>query len=353
MFNHTFITRMLAEHFILSEQSMLKAEILVVRYIFGLCKIKEFAATIRELTGTTSLDFRRHLNSSGYLIRNVKLYLHQCNSLPIHSSVLEPLTKDFQLHEGDWRIARVFKCAEFKSEFSAFDSCYPMSIKEFDALVTHCISQLTVYTAKYVHKKLRFIYSSENCDPEDFIIELLADAIAGICDQYPVYHSTLHATNVCKRIIKNRGNNIIDHYTSKGANTLVRGKDGTFTSLKVSFDVLLDSIYNNGAEESSIFGAASLHREETKMSVQHYVKSLGNKQKKVIHLLSHYNREFTTWLHRNGYVEDLDNEQYLDNCVKRSKLVNYLEAVSEYLDVPPTKVKNFIQHIRKDLREAA
>jgi len=107
----------------------------------------------------------------------------------------------------------------------------------------------------HAYKKLRFIATSNNLSLEDLAFELKVKAVS--CFYYKtVYLSNAHALNTVKRAVFNHGLNLIDFYTAKKRQRLVKTEQG-FTNL-VQTDVA--SIDGVTSTNDSLYGYnANIH----------------------------------------------------------------------------------------------
>jgi hypothetical protein len=274
------------------------------------------------------MELRRSIGS-GYMLRNVKLWVFN----GVYSAM-----DDFEVAQDD---LAYFECLDYdtKQEIAALrERCRPISLAEMDYAVDLCIDEVREYAIKYVKSKLRFIYKSEHYDPEDFALELLTHCIVAIYNQYPRIDSTLHAVNVCKRVIKNMGTNIIKKFTSSGRSTLYRNGDGTFSSFKCSYDVVMNTLAEIPVDHD--------------LSFQHSIDcitSKGNKRSKFVKCLTSYDSEFTEWLQSNQFIRSGCNEEFYDRLHSDGRAADYTSILCNYLGATDKQLSHWYKTLRIDL----
>lgn len=316
----------------------------ILRYLFRDISSSQLNKDIREELGskTNIIKFRKELTRKGYIF-NLKAWLFAC----VHYEVSTPeevrkLASMYEVHETDLELANMLY-GPLLDTLREYTLTYKvLSLKKFRKHVTRIIKEVEVYTRKFVNKKHRFLMKSNHFDLEDFVLELIAKGIQSLILMYPCVKSSLHATNVVKTSIKHHGINLIKHYTSKKKATLVRFSDGTFGSLKISYNTLLNersydktSTYTvsdicGGLSDSSESGNSKL---DMQLSVLQLEKGVKPKQKTFIRLLmGEYHQGFTVWLNNKG-ITNKDNDDWHSMLLKKNTLDRYIKLTLDYLGV--------------------
>lgn len=303
----------------------------VIRYMFKLDSLGEFGNRARECGYQSTMEIRRSI-SNGYFLRNLKLWLYSGK----HKS-----WRAYQVDEKDSDLFKVLD-SETKEYIKGLRvQQKPVSLKDMDYAVDYCLKEVQVYASKYVYHKLRFIYKSEHFDPEDFVLELLGYCIVGIYNQFPRIDCSLHAVNVCKRIVKNMGTNIIKKFTGVGRATLYQNVDGTFSSFKCSYDAVYDSISNmmDERQDSTMFDH----------SLEKMLATYGTTRATFLRCLTGTDKGFTEWLYRKHYIRGGCNEDFHDRLILRGDNQRYIGILEEYLDVDEYITTNWLKSIKKSM----
>lgn len=303
----------------------------IIRYMFKFDSLGEFGKRSKECGYNSTMEIRRQI-SNGYFLRNLKLWLYSGKSSK---------WGQFQVDEKDSNLFKVLDQATKDEIVKLRGRLRPISIEDMDYAVDHCIQEVQVYTSKYVYHKLRFIYKSEHFDPEDFVLELLGHCIVGIYNQFPRIDCSLHAVNVCKRIIKNMGTNIIKKFTGVGRATLYRNADGTFSSYKCSYDAVYDSIANmmDERQETTTFDH----------SLEKMLATYGATKATFLRCLTGTDKAFTEWLYENNYIRGGCSEDYHDRLIKSGDHDHYVEVLAYYLDVDSIITENWLKSFKVGL----
>jgi hypothetical protein len=329
-------------------------EVAVVRYMFKLDNVTDFGARIRELCGTSSIEIRRNLNNNGYVMRDLKLWLYDA-AQGGRSRILRT-AEEFGIDASDIRVCRVFKDADTLNRLRELHVSHaPISPSDLQSAVTHCLDSVRDYAMKYVRSKLRFICKSEHIEPEDFALELMGNCVAGIYAQYPRLDSTLHAINVCKRIIKNMGTNIIKRYTTEGRAVLVRNQDGTFSSNKCSYDLMFDNVDADHQDNQHHPVLDEQERIHLRMSVEHLLSKYneGGAKHTLMRLLMGPDVQFTQWLYDQEIITSGDNEDLHDSCLRTNTQNDYLIYCAMYLGTDDQTIQRYLRHFAYHLGVAA
>lgn len=303
-------------------------QLYIVRYLFKLDSLNTFNANCRSIDLNSTMELRRSL-SNAYMLRNIKLWLF---------SGKYSLREDFEVSEDD---TVYFECLDddTKSEIALLrQRCKPISLEEMDYAVDVCINEVRDYAIKYVKTKLRFIYKSEHYDPEDFALELLAHCIVAIYNQYPRIDSTLHAINVCKRVIKNMGTNTIKRFTSNGRSTLYQNQDGTFSSYKCSYDVIINTLAETSVEYDG----------DLKYSIEALTKK-DSRRASFVKCITGHDVAFTEWLKQNQFMRSGCNEEYFDRLHADGRTDEYFNTVANYLGATDKVVGSWLRTLKRDL----
>src|SRR5205085_1438118 len=120
----------------------------------------------------------------------------------------------------------------------------PLTPAKLDNLITDVINEIETHTSKFVFKKHTFILDSEGEDAKSIKQELYFWATYAILKAYPRIDSFLHAVNIAKTALHNRGINLIYEHTAQSRKRLIKNPDGTFSSRQVPLQSLVTTTGN-------------------------------------------------------------------------------------------------------------
>ncbi|QJT71076.1 hypothetical protein GR11A_00038 [Vibrio phage vB_VcorM_GR11A] len=357
----TILDSLLTKHFNTPIDKKQRKKILLstLRHVLRIETSSQHKETLRKVYGAESrvIDFQRDLSNTGYIIKNLKLFLvyHYNSKLFGVSQLLKP-AKLFGLKVEDAKLINLLR--EDTDALTKLDKLCkklekPLTVKEMDSLLISVNSKLFTYTSKFAGRKLRFATLGSHLRIDDIASELRLLGMQGLLKAYPQMDSELHALNIAKRTIHNQGINMIHHFTSQGRCSLVREDDGTFSSLKVSLDVFDES---SGPTECSV--AVSLDgstvsagdaTSDLSMTYKRLIKAHKGSKKKFIKLLAgHYSPSFSRWLTKNStYIEQ--NDELFDRLQRRGSLSRYINLVSDYLGMSRSDSTRFLTELKEGL----
>lgn len=339
----------------------------VLLYMFRGINAKDLNAALDGLCGNKKA-FRIALRDSGYLFK-VKMLLFYCAANGIKSSrdpQVGKLLNKFMVHGEDAKLIQfVNKTDTLRLLLRAHAKKYTvMTLQQFRHMLGGVSNEVEVSAIKYARKKMTFISRSNGFDIHDLSTELLCNSIQAVMSMYPCIESPLHAQNIMKREIHNSGVNAILHYTTQSRGTLVREKDGTFTSLKVSYDSLVKERYlyavNDVGADSSGMSSMQFGEEsdptrdvvsDTIAATQLLAAHKGKKQKLLYLMTGEVNARFTRYLRKNKLVRvDKDNEDFFHVLSKKDGgMDTYIEHAMDFLNIEHRKGQRFLKRLRTNL----
>lgn len=328
----------------------------VLRYIFRVINASEFASELREVDKTfSSKKTRLSLLRNGTVLKNIKLFTYAS----IHySGVPRNL---YQVPHKDEEI--VLTCLDsdrkFRGRLRSFSrkGYRPYTLPKMDSLVKSVLMDVSTHTAKFVHKKLRFVIQSNGIEASDIKQDLYSWGAYSIFKAYPQIDSYLHAVNIAKRAIHNRGINLIMENTSQSRQRFVKHEDGTFGSKHVPLHSLLTptgtddiltqcnhmvvDLRGNSANGKSIFEVQE--DAELRLAVQNvYSQTSSPILKRLMKLWSgQYDKEFSEHLGQDNdeWYEESDRKVYMCECVRFLGISKH-EAMDFYKELK-TKFKAY------------
>ena len=324
-------------------------------------------AALKELSGNKK-KFRLTINGNGYLF-NIKLWLLYCwdrQILSLDHEKAEKVLRHFQINSDDKHLL------QFAVESKALTKLMRKHCKSFKILtqtkfreqVSDVAKVVESYAARFVGKKMKFITRANGYDIHDLSAELVCHGVQAVMNMYPCIHSPLHAQNIIKQAIHNSGINIIMHYTTQSRGTLVKNADGTFSSLKVSYDGLLKErkIYEANPTNTDGGGYATIgfgdegdgDRDVVGDSIAaHQILDAysGRRRRLLVLMCGELDVKFTRYLRRERVIRsDKDNEDLYHNLSSKDDgLETYIGHAMTYLKIPPKKGRRFLSGLRTSL----
>jgi hypothetical protein len=222
---------------------------ILFQYLFGGIGKYEY----RDEVGDKHLqrDVWARAEKSGYVLRNCKLFAYAVaynRDLGISTSPAsyEILGEDVGFLRG--------------LDLSFIDphaACRPYRLFDYRNLEATLLTSdaLRVLTGKFISRKLIFLDKHFGVKRADIEQTLNDAALYGLRKQYPYYDSDLHALNICKTSVRNRGHGLIEYYTREKRSKLLK-ENGSFQAV----DVPLDSVVGLSVQPE--------HENETAMNMQ-------------------------------------------------------------------------------------
>lgn len=240
--------------------------------------------------------------NNGYVIRNCKLFSYAVHynrgrNLPTSPAKYEIMQDDV----GLLRSLDLSHIPEIYKPYSLFD------FKNFETSILGS-KELQTNIGKFVSKKLIFLDRHFDLPRSDIQQTLNEAAIYALRKQYPYYKSDLHALNVCKTAIKNRGHGLIEYHTRFKRNELLNEK-GVFQAVNVSFD--------SGLEEVTALSVMPVHDDPLRQNLEalsDLMTKMGPKARSFLAAASGvYDAGFTMYLgvDNSEAVHDWTYERYM------------------------------------------
>lgn len=224
-----------------------RVAVILFKYLFRAIDKFEYRRQIgdRELAKRVWAKVERN----GYVLRNCKLFAYAVHwnrgrNLPTSPAKFGIMQEDVGLLRG--------------LDLSHIPAIYkPYSLFDYDNMEVATLSstELRTNVGKFVSKKLIFLarhFGEPRTDIENTLFE---GACYALRKQFPFYRSELHALNICKTAVKNRGHQLIEHHTRGKRNKLLK-ENGEFQAVNVSLDAVAE------------LSVAPEHENEVKINLQ-------------------------------------------------------------------------------------
>lgn len=279
-------------------------------YMFGYITKSNLRSLITDDTVYHSIQ---RVLQNGYLLKNCKLYLYAKSNGYVKPS-------DYGICKDD-----IYLLNSIQVRLNG-KTCKPFTIENLDWLVSHLYSsEFNAYIGKYINKKLRFLVKSYGVDKYELRSELQFAGIYAIYKKYPYFTSKLHALNIAKRAIHNRGINLISFYTRKRRQQLLQDGDG-FVSRCCDIDKLPISADTSFTEKS-----------EVTKTLDQLIQNSDRRGSLLIKLArGDYDEKFSNYLTCN-------NSDY----VEKVSYKKYMRTVCKYLCVSPETAKSYIERLKR------
>lgn len=164
--------------------------------------------------------------TNGYILRNCKLYAYAVYCARRDGDKL-PSPASYEVASEDAKLLRALDL----SHLALLDCFESMTLQTFDALVLDSITANKSYMAKFIYRKLRFLIQSYNVTEADLYALFNEATVYSIQRRYPNFSTPMHALNIAKRAIHNRGQFAITYNTHPDRDRLINDGGGLFSSV--------------------------------------------------------------------------------------------------------------------------
>jgi hypothetical protein len=221
------------------------------QYLFRACNKFEYRDRIgdRELA---KLVWSRVVNN-GYVLRNCKLFAYAAHWNRARGMSTSPAK--YEIMQEDVALLRGLDLSHIPIKYKAYSL---FDFNNFEGAILGS-EELRTNVGKFVSKKLIFLDKHFGEPRKDIEANLYEGAVYALRKQYPYYLSDLHALNVCKTAVKNKGHGLIEYYTRGKRNKLLN-ENGVFQAVNISLDTNLDAVAS--------LSVMPVHENETMQNLQ-------------------------------------------------------------------------------------
>lgn len=318
-----------------------------VQYVFRFRSASAYKKLFENVVGekTRVIDLRRSLLSDGYVMKNLKLYLYytHINRKQDPSDV----SRAFHVKARDRYLYKALS-VETRSHFARLktEGRNAMTLYGFDQALTGGLASVRDYTRKFVHRKMRFIMTSQSQEVHDIAAHLEIDGMQAVMFFYPNIESNEHLINIMKRTIHNSGINYIDKFTTEKRNRIGKDETGSFiartmplhsTSVLAELATVENGTLIDGTREDTL---------SLRIAVEKLLTKFTDKRQNFLKLLmGHYCENFTQYLKDAG-ATTLDNDVYWERL---SVLEDYVQHVLSFLGIRQSAGDKFVKHLQSVL----
>jgi hypothetical protein len=230
------------------------------------------------------------------------------------------------------------------------------TIPTTDQIVAECgvlLSDKSIsdWIGKFVYRKMRFMFTSQNLEARDFIAELNAKATATFFFVTP-FQTDLHRRNTTKRATHNHGILMMNDYNKNNPRLFFDGQKwinlvqmNTAHTANESGDAS-DSAHTSLASVN--MGLPSFTRIENRLAIKDYLVRHGKTERDILNLLSMPDDiDFQTFLEKQNGGQPITSEMTYQKFGRKW----YFTAVAKYLDVPVTTIFDTARDLRNVLSQ--
>jgi hypothetical protein len=279
------------------------------------------------------LNFKMAILLSLFDIENAKGIFKKCNIDWGNRNVL-PLLKEWGF------------ISKLKTKVKKKLLLYPEDIKNKCGKL---IVGLDSYLNRYINKKLRFIYKSNNLSNTDIKGSLVSEGIMCYYNEVP-FKIEEHLNNLVKSKITSTGCNIIKHYKTQKRDRLKQQEDGTFLGTVISvnqgsegeeFDVLerTDSGDNNG---TSVFRDTRYTQSLNKLKYIYLTKNFDKKYQALNILSLNNDKKFLDWYNK----ERKKKFELVEDIYDFEGSTQFMKYVRAYFNASDRSWKSFIDEVK-------
>lgn len=337
-----------------------------LRYLLKLHSSNEYQARLRELgtpiEGLAIKDIRMQLINSTYFCCDFKIFalslIYKC---PRDKYELGRRAECYSIHETDAKNAwEAIKYLEHMGEVAEIASSlinHPESrsifnLENVQADVDAFTPALLKYSMQKVQRKLWFVYTYNNLEPEDLAKEMVCKAINAYYKMLPHTMSWDHLLNSLRSSCNRHALNLINYYTAAKRERLTNNDgDKTGASGNSLLVVSENQIRNRATSftdlaDMSAGGAVDVFTGHTdRILVQqigeYALANCSPKKNTFLNLLSGaYDPNFSAELQNEGYVGDNDD------LLEELPINEYIGLTAKYLGVTVKETQSFLTEMR-------
>jgi len=277
-----------------------KAQLRIVfSYLFHLIKVDEFRASF---VGTQGLQIKRKIDSSGYILRDCKLYAWAYHRA-IRCGDPIPKFKDFGVTKEDAAFLRTLNLVTIPKKYLA----YTQKQME-DTLSFITASDMESYIGKFAYRKHKFLVDSFGYSFEDIIQRLRGAALYAAYRQYPFFNPKTpgHVIAVAKIAVRNSGQNLIQENTTQSRQRLD-------TDNKAMYETFGDADTIQNHPELNSLSEPDTFMNESMQALAKLEHKMTPRAKRFLLIMSgQHDAEFSTYLGRDNSTaaERMEFEQY-------------------------------------------
>jgi hypothetical protein len=285
----------------------------VFAYLFHQISIEQFRGSF---PGTTGLQVKRKIDSSGYVLRHCKLYAWAYHRA-VRCGESIPKFRDYSIAKEDASFLRTLNLDSVPKKYIAYTE---QQMEQTLAFIT--ADDLESYISKFVHRKHTFLVDNFGYHFSDIKQRLRGAALYAAYRQYPFFNPKTpgHVVAVAKVAVRNSGQNLIQENTTQSRQRLSKENESL---IEQQSDVLT-------APEPDTFvseGMRMLANMEHKMTA---------KTRRFLMIMSgQHDEEFSSFLGKDNSV-----------AAERMEFEQYTSKVCQFFSVSGRSVERLYSKIR-------
>lgn len=189
------------------------------------------------------------VSSNGYVLRECKLFAYAVHWNRQHGLSTSPAS--YGIDAEDVSLLRGLDLSHLDLKYKPY-TLFNYQVLE-EALITSM--ELSTNIGKFVSKKLIFLDRHFAVKRDDIEGALIESSLYALRKQFPIFHSDLHALNICKTAARNKGWGLVEYYT-RGKRIRLMKENNEFQAVNVP----LDSV--------EAVGVMPEHENETRINLQ-------------------------------------------------------------------------------------
>jgi hypothetical protein len=189
----------------------------------------------------------------------------------------------------------------------------------------------------FVHRKLRFIASSNNLDIEDLKKDLATKAIEAFWAD-SLWYDGRHLFNRCLKAATNYGNNLISYYTAQCRSRLSSDGEGGYQNTQRELMV------GTGDSTEAVGERSHTVDYDTMISIRQFRDQLGNRDRNLMDLLMlNEDKRFVRWCKEMHRMKVATVSDVLTKCREPAR---YIDLVCQFMRVAKAVARRFLRDLQ-------
>lgn len=301
-----------------------KAQLRVVfSYLFHLIKVDEFRASF---VGTQGLHIKRKIDSSGYILRDCKLYAWAYHRA-IRCGDPIPKFRDYGVTKEDAAFLRTLNLVTVPKKYEAYTQ---KRMEETLAFITD--TDMESYISKFAYRKHKFLVDIFGYSFEDITQRLRGAALYAAYRQYPFFNPKTpgHVIAVAKIAVRNSGQNLIQENTTQSRQRLN-------TDNKSMYETFGDAATVENHPELSALNETDTFMNESMQALAKLEHKMTPRAKRFLLIMSgQHDEEFSSYLGRDN-----------STAAERMEFEQYSKKVRKFFSTSGRSVEKFFNKIRQ------
>lgn len=189
----------------------------------------------------------------------------------------------------------------------------------------------------FVHRKLRFIATSNNMEMDDLKKDLTTKAVEAYWND-SLWYDGEHLFNRCIKAATNYGNNLISYYTAACRSRLSSDGEGGYQNTQRELQV------GTGDSTETIGERSHTVDYDTAIALQQFREQLGDRDRTLMDLLLlNEDKRFVRWCKNQHRMNVATVSDVLTKCREPAR---YIELVCRFMRVAKAVVRRFLRDLQ-------